>query len=255
MQSWDWSSLQIEEVDAVLKETEKELDRYKAQHREPRPLAFPLGGPVTVRNGVFYTDTSAGKDQPWFFYGMGHFDQVMNDLPNWHNMGATIIQDGRAGPNSMEKDGTLRESGKRVVADMGRAAIWNVKTDYLLSPHYFPDWAWPPANSQAHKDLAAGSGTIYFNLDHPLAKDAVGRWAEVISNAFKDHSALFSICLSNEPTYGSSGKNKESLPLYIAYLKQIHHNDIREVNALYQTTYHTFEDINPPSWEYTNDDG
>src|SRR6185437_11633733 len=52
VQSWDWSSLQIEEVDAVLKETEKELDRYTAQHRGPQPLAFPLGGPVTVRDGV-----------------------------------------------------------------------------------------------------------------------------------------------------------------------------------------------------------
>ncbi len=121
MQSWNWSALQIQEVDGVLQETEKELDRYMSQHRQPRPLAFPLGGPVTVRDGVFYTDTSAGKDKPWFFYGMGHFDQVMSDLPNWHQMGATIVQDGRAGPNSMEKDGTLRASGKRLVADLARA--------------------------------------------------------------------------------------------------------------------------------------
>ncbi len=129
-----------------------------------------------------------------------------------------------------------------------------MKTDYLLSPHYFPDWAWP-ANAQAHADLAAGSGTIYFNLDHPLAKDAIQRWIDVISKAFKDHSALFSICLTNEPTYGASGKNKESLPLYQAYLKEIHHNDIAALNALYQTTYHSFNEIKAPTWEYTSEDG
>ncbi len=237
VQSSAWSTMQLEEIDGVLKETECELALFNSQHRKPRPLDFPTGGPVTIRDGIFYTDTSAGKDQPWYFYGMGHFDQVMRDLPNWHQMGVTMVQDGRNGPSSMEKDGTLREGARRLLADLSRADLYGVKTDYLLSPHYFPDWAWPQSGTPQRKDLEenGGPGFLNFNIDNPIAKDAIGRWADIISTTLKDHPALFSICLSNEPVYGHSGQTKQTLPLYRDYLKEIHHNDMTALSQLYGT--------------------
>ena len=147
VQSNVWSTLQIEEIGGVLDETEKQIDLFRAQKRPPRPIQFPLGGPVAIRDGLFYTETSAGKEWPWFFYGMGHFDEVMKDLPTWREMGATLVQDGRCGPSSMEKDGTLGEGARTLLADLDRADRYGIKTDFLISPHYFPAWAWTTANS------------------------------------------------------------------------------------------------------------
>jgi hypothetical protein len=245
VQSIVWSNLQIEEVDAVLNETEKQVEIFRAQNRSRRPIQFPLGGPVAVRDGLFHTETAAGKDRPWFFYGMGHFGEVMKDLPTWREMGATLVQDGRFGPSSMEKDGTLSESVRTLLADLARADRYGIKTDFLLSPHYFPAWAWNDTTSAGLHE-GGGLGFLNFNLDHPAAKDAVGRWCEVISAALKDKPALLSICLSNEPVYDKSGKTHETLPLYRQYLNEVHGGDIARLNALYGTHYKSFDEVNPP---------
>ncbi len=251
-QSMAWSAMQLEEIDGVLMQTEDELARLRSQPRSSQPLRFPLGGPVAIRDGLFYTETSAGKDRPWFFYGMGHFGEVMKDLPVWREMGATVVQDGRCGPSSMEKDGTLRGGAHALLADLARADRYGIKTDFLLSPHYLPEWAWTAQNSGGLRE-GGGLGFLNFNLDHPAAKDAVGRWCAVISAALKDKPALLSICLSNEPVYDKSGKTKETLPIYRQYLKEIHGGDIARLNALYGTHYKGFDDISPPGHGLVDD--
>jgi hypothetical protein len=244
VQSRAWSVMQLEEIDVVLDETEKQLDLFRLQNRRSRPIQFPLGGPVVIRDGLFYTDTAAGKDRPWFFYGMGHFNRVMTDLPTWREMGATIVQDGRCGPSAMAQDGTLQETARTLLADLDAAHKHGIKSDFLLSPHYFPAWAWNMPQADGLGD--GGHGFLGFNIDHPVAKDAVGRWCEVMSTALKDKPALLSICLSNEPVYDDSGKTKQTLPLYRQYLEEIHGGDIAKVNGLYGTSYKSFEETSPP---------
>ena len=136
---------------------------------------------------------------------MGHFGSVMTDLPWWREMGATLVQDGRFGPSSMNKDGTLGEGARVLLADLDKADMYGVKTDVLLSPHYFPAWAYTASNTAGLRE-GADWGSLNFNIDHPAAKDAIGRWCEVVSAAMKDKPALLSICLSNEPVYDKSGK-------------------------------------------------
>jgi hypothetical protein len=244
-QSMVWSTLQIEEVEAVLTETEKQIEHFRANEGPRRPIQFPLGGPVAIRDGLFYTETSAGQERPWFFYGMGHFGEVMKDLPAWREMGATLVQDGRCGPSSMEKDGTLSEGARLLLADLARADRYGIKVDFLLSPHYFPAWAWNPATSAGLRE-GGGLGFLNFNIDHPAAKEAVGRWCAVMAAALKEKPALLSICLSNEPVYDKSGRTRETLPLYREYLRQIHGGAISRLNALYGTNYKDFDDVSPP---------
>jgi hypothetical protein len=254
-QSRQWSIFQLEEIDQVLKTTEHQLDRFRQRAGNAAPAApqpYPLGGPVAVHDGTFHTDTTAAKDQPWYFYGMGHFDQLYKELPFWHQIGASMLQDGRVGPNGMEKDGSLRAPAKTLLADFDRASLYNLKVDYLLSPHYFPDWAWNLPGADELRKL--GMGFLYFDIDHPIARDAIGRWADIISKNLKGKPALFSVCLSNEPVWNGSGRSKYSLGLYQKYLQNLHH-DIATLNDLYGTHYKSFDEIDPPPAAFAKEVG
>src|ERR1022692_4185295 len=68
---------------------------------------WPAEGPAQVRDGMFYTKMKNGTEQPFWFYGYGHFNQVIRDLPNFRGLGASLIQDGTVGPSSMNADGSL----------------------------------------------------------------------------------------------------------------------------------------------------
>jgi len=248
-QSLAWSTLQVEEVGMVLDETGRLLAAARPPDCAERPLAFPTGGPVTVRDGVFHTDTTLGSDQPYYFYGMGHFSQIFRDLPNWHSLGATLVQDGRVGPSAMEADGTLGPGALTLLADLRRASLYGMKVDYLLSPHYFPDWA---RALPGHEGLEGGMGFLNYNIDHPIARQVVGDWADRIARALQGQPALFSVCLTNEPVYGDSGRNPQSLPLYRQYLRDLHQG-IDALNALYGAAYSSFDEVVPPDGGITGD--
>src|SRR5262249_26069602 len=114
--------------------------------------------------------------------------------------------------------------------------------DWLLSPHYFPEWAF----AQAPGVRGGGPGFIGFNIDHPVARKVVGDFASKMSKALKKESALFTICLSNEPVYDQSGRNAESRSEWIAWLKKTHGN-IEALNELYGTSYTNFDSVPVPA--------
>jgi len=132
----------------------------------------------TGRREVEGRDVLRGR-RPRYFAGYGHFDSVIKDLPNFSALGASLIQDGRAGPSSMNADGTLRDGAVAVLQGLDSAAKFGMREDFLLSPHYYPDWAGTP-------DLDNGNiGFLRFNLFHPKARDAVQKWAEVMAAGIK----------------------------------------------------------------------
>src|ERR1017187_6604481 len=226
-----WSRLELEEMAAVLDETERLMAGNAAflNWQPPKP------GAVKLKEGVFY---EAGR--PKYFAGYGHFNAVIDDLPNFPALAASIIQDGRAGPSSMNADGTLGEGAIQVLQGLDRAARFGMREDFLLSPHYYPAWASAP-------DLANGNiGFLTFNIFHPTAKAAVQKWAEVMAERLKDKPALNSVCLANEPVYISSGRDTYTKPLFVEYLKQ-KHPQIADLNALYGTSYADFAEVPVPT--------
>src|ERR1017187_222760 len=110
-----WTKMQFDgcaEVAQVLDETEK-LAQRNAPVLDWTPPKF---GSVKLRNGTFYN-----RGRPYYFYGYGHFGSVIEDLPNFPALGASLIQDGRAGPSSMNGDGTLGDGALAVLQGVGRA--------------------------------------------------------------------------------------------------------------------------------------
>ena len=225
-----WTRLQLEEVNEVLDQTDQLLGSDEtAVHSQP---ATP--GKVKLKDGIFYT-----HGRPNYFGGYGHFDSVIQDLPNFPALGASLVQDGRAGPSSMNPDGSLGANASNVLAGLDRAARFGMRVDFLLSPHYYPDWGAAP-------DLQNGNiGFLNFNIFHPKAKEVVGKWAQVMAERLRDKPALHSVCLANEPVYNSSGRDPYTHPDFVRYLQQKHH-DIGSLNALYGTRYGKFEEVPAP---------
>lgn len=226
-----WSKMQLDEVAQVLDETEK-LAKRNAPLLDWTP---PKLGKVTLKNGTFYND-----GRPYYFYGYGAFSSVIDDLPNFPALGASLIQDARTGPSAMSADGVLDEGALTVVRGFDLAAQFGVRDDFLLSPHYYPAWAMAPDVPNAN------IGFIHFNIFHPKAKDAIGRFAAAMAERIKDKPALHSVCIANEPVYNSSGRDKYTRPLFIDYLKEKHHS-LQRLNTLYGTAYTNFDQaVVPP---------
>jgi hypothetical protein len=228
-----WAKMQFDglaEVAQVLDQTEQ-LDQ---RHSPVLDWTPPKPGKVTLKDGTFYN-----RGRPYYFGGYGHFDSVIEDLPNFPALGASLIQDGRAGPSSMNADGSLGAGALAVLGGLDRAAQFGMKDDFLLSPHYYPAWGRTP-------DLASGSIGFDFNIFHPKARAVLRQWATAMAERLKTKPALFSVCLANEPAYNASGRDPYSRPLFIAYLKARHHR-IERMNALYGTTYTNFDQaVVPP---------
>ena len=225
-----WSRLELEEVAAVLDDTERLMAGNAAflNWQPPKP------GAVRLKQGTFY---EGGR--PRYFAGYGHFSAVINDLPNFPALGASLIQDGRAGPSSMNADGTLGEGALQVLQGLDRAARFGMREDFLLSPHYYPAWAGAP-------DLANGNiGFLGFNIFHPKAKATIQKWIELMAERIKDKPALHSVCLANEPVYISSGRDSYTKPAFTEYLKR-KHQQIAELNTLYGTSYRAFAEVSVP---------
>ncbi len=236
-----WTAFQLQEVAQVLAETEK-IARLHSPLFNWQPPLSPAASD-RYQNGRWLRN-----GRPWFFYGYGHFNSVIDDLPNFPALGASLIQDGRAGPSSLNADGTLGDGARAVLDGLDRAAQNEMKVDFLLSPHYYPAWAQAP-------DVPNGNiGFITFNIFHPKAKDAVGRWAAAMGDAIKNKPALHSVCLANEPVYNTSGRDKYTHPLFAAFLQQ-KHGSVQSLNALYGTSYRSFDDVPVPPCAMPGDTG
>ncbi len=245
----EWKILQMDEVGYVLKHTEQTLDMVEAKKTPEEglgPVPTPTGGPVKIVDGVFVTDTttpddSIPKPRPFYFGGYGHFQQIVNDLPNFPALGVTLVQDGRNGPDQgLGKDRKLAAAGLDIKTTLDKAAVANIKMDILTSPHYFPGWAVAEAPDMAN-------GTAFNNIDHPKQREVIETYLKLIGQQNKNESSLFSYCLSNEPVYSASGRDKYSTPVWHAFLKD-RHKTIDALNALYETKYKSFDEVPADGW-------
>ena len=97
-------------------------------------------------------------------------------------------------------------------------------------------------------------GFLTFNIFHPKARAAIGKWAAVMAERIKDKPALHSVCLANEPVYNSSGRDAYTRPWFLDYLREKHHS-LDQMNGLYGTAYTNFDQAVVPPCAMPADEG
>jgi len=205
-------------------------------------------GKVKVRGLSFIAnrvDARGRSDRgPVFFCGYGHFNQVRKDMPKWPGYGVNIIQIelGPAGTLVGEKEVSLKEV-EAVIKVLDEAAKHNVMVNILLSPHYFPGWAfakWP--------ELSQGGGNPGYCVDAPGAKEVIEKFLRIVIPMFKDKRALHSFCLSNEPNFSRSQDCVNTKKLWAEYLARTHRT-VAALNTCYGSHYISFADVPIPGMD------
>ena len=209
------------------------------------PNARRFAGKLQVRGLSFVADrvdTHGRREHgPVFFCGYGHFNQVRQDMPRWPGYGVNLIQIelGPAGTLVGENEVSLKEA-EAVVKVLDEAAQHNVMVNVLLSPHYFPGWAyakWP--------EQARGSGSFGYCVDAPGPKQVIEKFLRIVVPMFKDKPALHSFCLSNEPNFSRSQDCANTRALWTQYLDRTHRT-VAALNGCYGSHYATFAEVPIP---------
>lgn len=176
-------------------------------------------------------DSNGKKDHgPLFFCGYGHFYQARKDIPLWPSYGVNIIQASEFGPSAIfpEEGKVDLTQAKTLVRTLDEAAKHNVKVDFLISPHYFPEWV---LNKYPH--LRKGGGGFFgLCVDDPVAKDIMEKFLRLVVPMIKDKPALHSFCLSNEPVFPNIAGCDNTKQMWLDYLARTH-GTIETLNERY----------------------
>jgi Beta-galactosidase/Beta-galactosidase trimerisation domain len=192
--------------------------------------------PWTIGAGAFWQD-----NRPVYFTGAGHFGQVRQDIPILSDYGLNMIQIEMGPANGLPTPDTvdLEAIRQNVVQWLDKAAAHNVAVNLLISPHYFPKWAFDadPAHAKC------GEGFLKFCIEAPNTRVVMEKWLDALMPLIAHHPALHSICLSNEPQY--KGRCAYERAAFQAWLKA-KWGSIGKVNEAYGTRFQRFEDIELP---------
>ena len=127
-----------------------------------------------------------------------------------------------------------------------KAAEKDIKVDFIISPHYFPQFL-------KNQGLGITWNTSYnsfltYDIYSETAKAAIEEYLKFILPEISQKESLMSICLSNEPKYqiayidGFFEKHPEIKEKWIVYLTG-RYNDISELNEVYGGNYQNFSQV------------
>jgi len=209
--------------------------------------------PVTIDGPSFQATVRQpdGRDdqRPVIFIGMGPFGQARRDVGIFPDYGFNIIQV-EFGPNSVLPTETdySDDAINTFLEVCDRAAKAGVQVNLLISPHYFPAWAlakWPHL-----KDCSGGF--LGYCVHAPEARQVLERHLRYMIPKVKDHPALHSICLSNEPVSTDLQSCRFVLANWHAWLAG-KYGTIARLNELWGTQYGSFDDVPVPPTAFRPD--
>ncbi len=238
---------QIDDLERMAARLNKELKEALAGDRRFAPVPRWTGRQRSiVKDGSFVAPVSlpggGTVERPVFFNGFGHFGQVVTDMEKWPSYGTNIIQI-EFGPNSvLPADGRTSDVPMRqMLKTLDRAQRAGVAVCLLISPHYFPQWAlekWP--HLRKHRE-----GFLQYCLHARESQELLRRYVAAAVAPLKDHPALHSICLTNEPV-NQEEPCDAARKLWQAWLRN-HHGGIAHLNACYDGKFASFAEVPLPN--------
>jgi len=254
--SEDLQKGQLQRAYQQLDEMERVAARLNQRLAEAESGAKPLPtvpryvtSPVEIQGASLIAETEnplTGERQrrPVFFVGFGHFGQVRADIEKFPKMGFNLIQIERGVWDVLPEPGkvSLQAFEDDVLPTLRRAAAANVKVDYLISPHYMPEWVY-----QQYPQLRQQrDGFIQYSLFAPESLTVLRQYIDAFAPLLKDQPALLSVCLSNEPMNVESPESPPHQQAWRAWLQNRHKNLIT-LNTRWKTNYQSWDEIPVPT--------
>lgn len=230
-------------------DTASELQAMLAAALARKPVAQApryVTSPLTIDGASFLGQAKmpdgSRVQRPIQFTGYGHFGQVRRDVEKFPAYGNNILQI-EFGPRSVlvAEDQVSTQAIDEFLAVCDRAARANVAVNLLLSPHYFPDWAlqkWPEL-----KEFEGGF--LRYCIHDPRAKAIVEQSLRVVIPRIKDHPALHSLCLSNEPVCVDMSKCETAAAMWHDWLTR-RFGDVGAINRRWDTNHASIAAIAVP---------
>lgn len=214
---------------------------------------------------VATTDTNGTqKKRPVFFVGYGPWETAAEEISFFAQIGLNIIQTElncdwvlKPAPSGYtESDitstGKLAELEKEALAlgikiehdklEWLRSVLKDaeengVLVDFMLSPHYLPEFVM----TKAGVDATEWSGYLPFPLDNTYIKNVISVYARIIAEIVSDYNSCKTICLTNEPAV-KAWNMEYYRPQWTAYLEE-KYKTIAALNDVYDTSYQSFSDV------------
>lgn len=165
-----------------------------------------------------------------------------------------LLQNGGFTEECTDKFAVNQANLDKVKSVFERAENSDVSVVLLLCMHYFPSFVYDMDSTVANSAPAEFVGFMPFNPTHPLVKEVLTAFINALVPAVKDYNSLNSICLSNEPAFYANETSAYYLPIYRQYLED-KYTTVENMNAAYDTTYSSFDDVNmPASTDRTSDE-
>ena len=182
------------------------------------------------------------QERPVFLTGYGHFSQVVSDLEKWPAYGVNTIQIELGPSRVFPSEGRTDEAPMRELSQvLDRAQKSGVAVCLLISPHYMPGWAlekWPQL--RVHRE-----GFLQYCLHAPEGRELLRRFIHAALEPVKDHPALQSICLSNEPV-NEEEPCEPARQQWQAWLEK-RHGTIAALNSLCGSNFTAFAEVPLPN--------
>ncbi len=240
---------QLAEMEPMAQRLNSLLEAAERGERTLPTVPRYVTSPVELQGASLIADTvnpltNERTRQPVFFVGFGHFGQVRNDVEKFPLMGFNLIQIERGVWDIFPEKGkvSLQAMEEDVVPVLQRAAKANVKVDYLISPHYMPEWVFEEYPHLRQKR----EGFIKYSIFAPESTQILRDYIAQIAPLLRDQPALLSICLSNEPTNRESPESPLHLKAWHEWL-QARHRNLVTLNTRWKTDYSNWDDIPVPT--------
>lgn len=237
---------QIDQINQITDRAEGELQGLLSGDQRERLVPRYVTSPIEI-DGTSFIATVEWPDgrrerRPVFLSGYGHFSSVRRDVEKFPAYGLNLIQV-EFGPRSTVTGETEVSTAEieAFEAVLARAADSNVAVNLLLSPHYFPQWAydkWPEIGG-------VNGGFIKFSIDAPQTRAVIERHLRLTVESLKGRPGLHSYCLSNEPIYIDARQDPHNRRKWIDYLRS-RYGDLTAISRAHRAEYASPDDVPIP---------